>query len=399
MNKKLLMAAVGAALAATPMLAAQAATTLYGHMHMSLDSADNGSNSYGYVSSNSSRIGVKGDEDVGSGYKAIYQVESGAFAADSGTGGLGGTLRNTYVGFATSSWGAVKIGRYDTPFKDLGRKLDNFNEEVGDMRNLLSGSGTTQSLYDARVSNMIRYESPDIMGSGVTVNVLHTDNDGTEGPAPQGTGKPLTSLGVNWTSGPIFIGGAWQERKFNEGSSTGPLVTTIQGAGFGTVVAQNDHDEAWRLAGSYNWDAFTFGLLWQQLKDIAGSDLKQDAWAAMASYKMGNNLFKFQYLMADDFSGSTTGTSLGTTSNTGGSLWALGVDHMFSKSTLVYVNYAEANNDDNTAAYSVMSGNGGHGETLLPGGAGNGTNTTAGTGPIVGGDKVKAISAGMIINF
>ena len=179
MNKKLLIAAVGAALVAGPMLAAQADTTLYGHFHMSFDNLDNDNAQYGYVASNSTRIGVKGNEDLGGGLKGIYQVESGALAADTGVSGFGGQLRNTFMGFSGSSWGTVKVGRHDTPFKDLGRKLDNFNEEVGDMRNILSGSSTGASLYDARVSNMIRYESPNM--GGLTASVLHTSNTNTSG--------------------------------------------------------------------------------------------------------------------------------------------------------------------------------------------------------------------------
>ena len=50
MNKKLIMAAIGAALAAGPMMAAQAAPTVYGHMHMSLDSYDNGGSGFTYNS-------------------------------------------------------------------------------------------------------------------------------------------------------------------------------------------------------------------------------------------------------------------------------------------------------------------------------------------------------------
>src|SRR3989304_1240195 len=91
MNKKLLIAAVGAALVAGPMMAAQAAPTVYGHFHMSLDRYDNGkdatsagSTERGVMNSNSSRFGIKGDEDLGGGLKAIYQVEGGVFAADDG---------------------------------------------------------------------------------------------------------------------------------------------------------------------------------------------------------------------------------------------------------------------------------------------------------------------------
>ncbi len=374
MNKKLLIAAVGAAFA-VPMAVVHADTALYGHFHASMDNLNNGNAKYGYVASDSSRFGIKGSDDLGGGMKAIYQMESGAFALDSGVGstanGLGNQLRNTYVGFSGSSWGAVKIGRYDTPFKDLGRKLDNFNEEIGDMRNLLSGSTSVASLYDDRVSNMIRYESPDM--GGVTVTALHTSNNNNTGAAdsstntgegPTGTGKALNSLGVNWSSGPIFVGGAWQKDSFNKG---------------GAVT--KEHDSALRLAGSYTMSDLTVGLIYQDLKSIYGADLDQKAKGVMASYKMANNLFKFHYLTADDESGTACGTSC---ASTGGKLWALGVDHLFSKATMAYVNYATATNDSNTLGYSVMSGNAGHGE-----------NQNA----VTKGAKVKGLTAGMVVNF
>ncbi|MEK7207402.1 MAG: porin, partial [Pseudomonadota bacterium] len=114
MNKKILMAAVGMALVAGPMVAAHAASaTVYGHMHMSMDRYDNDVNEEGMMSNNSSRFGFKGDEDLGGGLKAIYQAESGVFTIDEGSG-FGGTLRTTYMGFA-GSWGTVKFGRHDTP--------------------------------------------------------------------------------------------------------------------------------------------------------------------------------------------------------------------------------------------------------------------------------------------
>lgn len=358
MNKKLLFAAVGAALSAAPMVVVHADTTLYGHLHESFENIDNGNSKNGFTSSNSSRFGIKGFEDLGGGQKAIYQMESGAFAMNDGTGGLGATLRNTYMGFA-GSWGAVKVGRYDSPFKELGRGLDNFNEEVGDMRNILSGSGATASIYDNRISNMIRYESPSM--GGVTANFLHSSSNGTQGPG--GTGNSVNSLGVNWNSGPIFVGGAYQKDGFQ------PNGTTIT----------KSHDSAWRLAGSYHMDDWMVGLLYQDLKDINGADLEQKGKGVAASYKLANNLIKFHYLTADDESGSCNPCS-----STGGKLWALGVDHSFSKSTLVYVNYAKAKNDSNQGGISVVSGNAGNGVTDLP---------------TKNGQSVKGITAGMILNF
>lgn len=321
MKKKLLMAAVGAALVAGPMVAANAAATLYGHFNMSMDRLDNDSgNEDGRMSNNASRIGVKGDEDLGGGLKAIYQLETGVAAIDEGTGGLGGTLRNSFVGFA-GSWGAVKLGRHDTPYKDLGRRLDNFNEAVGDTRNII-GDAT----YDKRVSNMIRYESPKFGDASVVVQ--NTSNDGVE--ATAATNKD-SSLGVNWSAGPLFLGAAWNE--------------------VGTATANDT--TGMRLAGSYTFNDIMLGLLWESLSDIGGtSGRDRDTMGFFASMKMGNNMFKLSYFDADKYD---------DVANTAGKLWAVGVDHSFSKTTKVYFNYASVDNDT-AATFNLASSYAGHGE-------------------------------------
>ncbi|MEW6330242.1 MAG: porin [Pseudomonadota bacterium] len=356
MKKKLLMAAVGAALVAGPMVAAHAAgATLYGHLHLSMDRFDSDIAERGFMANNSSRFGFKGDEDLGGGLKAIYQAESGIFGVDEG-GGFGGTLRNTFVGFA-GSWGAVKLGRHDTPYKDLGRKLDNFNEQVGDMRNII-GNGdaadgaTTSGSFDQRVSNMIRYESPNF--AGLNVVVQHTSNNGAEAGATGNTALKDNSLGVNWSSGPLFLGAAWNER--------------------GTTNVNNNDESGIRLAGSYTMDAFTIGLLWESLSDIGGvNGADRDAMGLAASMKMGNNKFKFHWLDAD---------KLDNAADTGGDMFAIGVDHTFSKTAMVYLNYASVSNDTN-ASFQTASGVAGHGDNLV----------------VTNGRDANAFSAGYILKF
>jgi predicted porin len=345
MKKKLLMAAVGAALVAGPMVAAHAAgATLYGHMHMSMDRYDNDVNEEGMMANNSSRFGIKGDEDLGGGLKAIYQLESGIAAIDEGTGGLGATLRNSFVGFS-GGWGTVKLGRHDTPYKDLGRKLDNFNEQVGDMRNVIGNRGT----YDKRISNMVRYDSPNF--GGLTAAVQHSSNDGSD--AAGNTANKDNSVGLNWTAGPLFLGAAW-----NETGNTG----------------SNNDTTGIRLAGAYTMNDFTFGLFWETLSDIAGtSGADRDALGFVAAMKMGNNKFKFHWLDADELSNAA---------NTGGDMWAIGVDHMFSKTALVYLNYASVGNDT-ASTFNTASGPGGHGDNLAA----------------VAGKDATAFSAGYILKF
>lgn len=333
MKKKLLMAAIGAALVAGPMVAANAAATLYGHFHMSLDRYDNDVNEEGFMANNSSRFGIKGNEDLGGGLKAIYQVESGIFNADEGTSGFGNTLRNTFMGF-DGNWGTVKFGRHDTPYKDLGRKLDGFNEQVGDMRNIIGNAGA----YDKRISNMIRYDSPKF--NGMNLAVQHSSNDGSD--AAGNTVNKDNSVGLNWAAGPLFLGAAW-----NETGNTG----------------SNNDTTGVRLAGSYTMNAFTLGLFWESLSDIGGtSGSDRDAMGFVASTKMGNNKFKFHWMEADELDNSA---------NTGGDMWAIGVDHMFSKTAVVYLNYASVGNDSATSVFDPASGPAGHGDNLATSANGN----------------------------
>ncbi len=345
MNKKLLIAAVGTALVAGPTVAVHAAPTLYGHFHMSFDRFDNDNNQEnGMLSNNSSRVGIKGNEDLGGGLKAIYQVESGIINPDEGGGGFGATLRNSFIGF-TGSWGTVKVGRHDTPYKDLGRKLDNFNEEIGDARNII-GSG----VFDNRVSNMIRYESPQFAG-GWSAVVQHTSNNGTD--ALTNAVNTDNSFGINWSAGPIFLGLAWNE----QGSTSTDDPTGI------------------RLVGSYTMNDWTLGLFWESLSDLGGvSGADRDILGLIASLKMGNNKLKFHYYDAD---------KIDTVANSGGSLIAIGVDHNFSKLTKMYVNYATTDNDA-AAAFNTASGNGGHDPASLAAAAGK---------------DAKTYSVGMIVNF
>jgi predicted porin len=355
MKKKLLMAAVGAALVAGPVVAAHAAgATLYGHMHMSLDRFDNGDTlERGFISSNSTRFGIKGNEDLGGGLKAIYQIESGGLAADTGASGMGGTLRNTFVGF-TGAFGTVKVGRHDTPFKDLGRKLDNFNEQVGDARNAI-GSGGANALFnwDQRVSNMIRYESPDF--GGLQVKYLYGTAEGASVATP---GADLNSVSLTWSAGPIWAGLGYETHKTNT----------------------SEDETGIRLLGSYTFNDIMLGLFWEDLSDLEGTTGEDTSTLGLiAAMKMGNNKFKFHWYEVDDLGGPNGG------SGTGGSLFALGVDHTFSKTSMVYFNYAKSDNDSNASFINVASANGGHGNV---------------TALSASGDKSPTgYTAGVIINF
>lgn len=352
MNKKLLIAVVGAALVAGPMLAAQAAPTVYGSFHMSLDRYDvdtsaTATTERGLLNSNSSRFGLKGDEDLGGGLKSIYQVESGVFNADTGVGGLGDTLRNTYVGFAGTAWGSVKLGRHDSPVKDLSRAIDMFNEQIGDSRNVIGNVGT----FDQRVNNMVRYDSADL--SGIRFALQYSTPE-------VNTATRNVSGNVTFTQGPFYVGLGYETHSFSSSS---------------TLKDEKD----FRLVGKFNMDALVFSALYETMDDLGGaSGRDRKAWGLGAGFKMANNLLKLQYYSTDKQDGQTA--------QNGGKIWGLGVDHSLSKTTMLYANYALASNDSGTTAFNVSSSTGGHGTTNVP---------TVGKS---GGDS-KAYSFGTIIKF
>jgi predicted porin len=368
MNKKLLIAAVGAALVAGPMLAAQADTVVYGHFHESYDSYDNGGaaaaltangstipavtdTQNGLLNSNSSRIGIKGSEDLGAGLKAIYQVESGAFNADDGSGGLSNQLRNTYMGFAGSQWGSVKFGRHDTPVKDMSRKIDMFNEEIGDMR-----IGIAYARFDNRASNMLRYDSPSF--SGIQAAVLYSASE-------VNSDFTTTSANVTWSQGPIYVGLGYE-------------VHMTHTSNLSATQAADDESDI-RLVGMWNiTPEFYIAAIYDQVSNVAFNDsIDGSTWGVGGGFKFSNNLIKAQYL-------SVAATDEANPDN-GATGWAIGIDHYFSKTTKVYLDYASVDNDA-AQNVNVSSSYAGHG-------------ATAGVPAVGAGQSPTAVSVGMVINF
>jgi predicted porin len=108
------------------------------------------------------RFGLKGQEDLGGGLKAIFQLENGF---DPGTGQLnqGGRLfgRQAYVGLTGNTWGTFTMGRQYDPSVDMVQPLTGDNywgaafATPGDIDNYDN---------DLRVSNSVKYVSPTFGG-------------------------------------------------------------------------------------------------------------------------------------------------------------------------------------------------------------------------------------------
>ena len=174
--------AIASAIALASITAAHAAPTVYGKAFLTLDymstdyEASNKSDEDTFkLTSNQSRIGFKGEDDLTDTTKLVYQLEYG-IDVDADTNGKGQFYsRNTYVGLAHNTMGTVLVGRNDTPLKLAQNKVDVFNDTLFDMANAgVSGEN--------RANNTLAYQSPVIVGMPVSfmaaTALSETDTDG-----------------------------------------------------------------------------------------------------------------------------------------------------------------------------------------------------------------------------
>jgi len=368
MNKTLIAMAVAGVMAAP--MAAQADATVYGKIHVSIDSGDTGgadaTSTIGdlgdkasglFWQSNSGRIGFKGSEDLGGGLKAIWQFESNA---SFGSGSNSWGQRNSYLGLS-GGWGTVVGGRHDTPHKTMGRWFDLFGDQVGDSRNIIQYAGgligdelgTTN--WDSRPGNVVAYTTP-TFGGGFDVRVAYVLDDAVE------DSTALSAYG-RWKTGNWLVGLAYETQ---DTGATGPD-TSSSATSMRAGVQWNPG--AWKLNAFYQTTADNGGA--------SGFDFA--ALGLGAGFKMGKNFLKAQYYMTDnDFLGA---------SNTDAATLAVGWDYNMSKRTTAYIAYATTDNDD--FAYNCADA-GGHGGEVC--GRALTTNTEFGQDPSV-------ISVGMIHKF
>lgn len=161
MKKNLIAIAAGALIIAAPSVSLAADTKVYGRFNVGLESQKDeigigkGKDTQFVVQdqNNSSRLGFKGEEDLGvGGLTAIYQLEYGIDPW--GSEGSTFSARNIFVGLK-GGFGTVRLGKFDTPMKDAGAKVDLFNDEsIGDITSLLRG--------EERVNDIIQYTTPTI---------------------------------------------------------------------------------------------------------------------------------------------------------------------------------------------------------------------------------------------
>jgi len=331
MNKKLIAIGIAAVLAAP--FAAQAGVEVYGQARVSVDFNNNADDNTGMeksnmsLSDNASRLGFKGDEDLGGGNSLLWQLEEGV-AFDANTAFTG---RQSFVGVA-GGFGTVLGGKLDTPYKTSTNSWDPFVDTKADYNALMGG--------DLRTENTVAYVTPNINGfTGAIGYIFPTAGSADDNLPMTKTEKKQNaySLCGNYAQGPLKVAAAYE-------------VLTKQGATPASPGAEPDNASSWKIGATYTiQDATTLGLIYEN-QDVGGEVKDHNNIYFLATHKLGDTTLKLAYTKADKWSG--TGLD-----QTGATQISVGASHALTKNTEVYALYSQISNDD-SADYGLNGGPG-----------------------------------------
>ena len=331
-----------ALLVATLPAAAFADVTIYGTLKAGVEYNDNGTTKQTNIDDLGSRIGFKGTEDLGSGLKAIWQVETGfavdgnpsQYASSNGTNSQGGTFanRNSFLGLQ-SNLGTLRFGNVSNFLdSDMG------TVDVWQYNSNALGLGIF-TRDGVRLKNSVRYDLPSVV-SGLTAALQYGTKESKGG---ETTDRETSVLGLGYENSGFFGKYAYTHQS--------KAAAAANSFGLNDVA-----NEKHRLEVGYNANNLYVGVAYQQEK--GGQDvtwissltnpgqLSQAAqatdkaqtkeYALTAAYTFGAITPKFSYVKGNDI--KVGGQTL---ANSGYDQYVLGADYALSKRTTIGAQYGD----------------------------------------------------------
>lgn len=283
MNKKLVAAALGLAFAA-PVFADSSNVTLYGRIHQTLDHQSGETRTGGVtnqaggsfvVEDASSRLGVRGVEDLGGGLSAIFAYEFGVTtdevadnAVDVGAANPASnspmSTRHAYLGLK-GAYGLFVVGSQDggndsqAPLYNQASLIGSVSNNGGPLTTVGGGGAITSNTWaiqrQQRVGNSFGYAGN---FGGVQINARHSmqgDNDQSNNTATAVKENDFraTEIAATYKVGNLTVGGGFanfDQQELNNPLGVTDIERTIQGVAtynFGSftvagLVAQNSYE-------------------------------------------------------------------------------------------------------------------------------------------------------------
>jgi predicted porin len=259
----------------------------------------------------SSRLGFRGNEDLGGGLSAQFQIEH-RFDPDTGAQSVPGVFwaGRSYVQLTSAGMGSVYLGREYVPAYWVAVKSDPFGQDgvgqVGSVYGFAGFSSTTNSGSNTRTSNTVGFKSADF--SGLTVQAATGLSETTQ------TGRN-DGFNVEYKGGPFYAGLGYAK---------------IKG---GTIADSN------RLVNaSLQYDLGVANLIgfYAQSKTNFGRDTNK-TWSLATTAPIAGGKLKAAYTIFDPAGGNNKQKKFG-----------LGYDYPLSKRTNLYADLGVAKEDQRT---------------------------------------------------
>ncbi len=232
MLKKLIPAAALLALTG----AAQAQVTIYGladvgFAQTTTEDESNTAPSLKFGGNSTTRVGLKGSTDLGSGIKGNFQLETSAINIDGKLGGGNDVLfgRQAWVG-ASGAFGEIRAGRQDSVgFQTM------IGFDLNGASNTASASGAAGIdgglLFSALGTRSVQYIAPTVGGFKIHAGYQSAD---TSGPKTVAGGKASAGLGLTFTSGGLAVAATMTTKNMTGGNDVSAMAASYD---FGVLKA------------------------------------------------------------------------------------------------------------------------------------------------------------------
>ena len=288
--------------------------TLFGKANLSIASLDDDNGSSTSVDSHSSRVGVKGNiESKGSleiGYRFVWQIDM-ADEAKSSNDHI--KSREQYISLK-DSWGEVRIGRHDTPYKKAGKKsVEFFSDSYADWNNIITKS------HDKRADSSLSYYKT--LGPA-KLSVMYAGGDDT--PTGDNLGE-IMSGAADMKFGDLSLALAYQDIEVD-------------------IVNADPATTATKVVVGYKLGATSVGIAAENIDEDGSPDTTNTMFSLKHKIDDSNTI-KLTYGVAEE---TTPGLDDPT-------MMALGIDHKLSDSATAFAYWADGS-DGGLAADAKLAG-------------------------------------------
>lgn len=317
---------------------ALAEVTIYGSINASIESVQaKGSGTSELqrmtrINTGNSWLGFKGNEDLGDGLKAFWQIDSNLRSFeqggvnDMGQPAIMGT-RNSFVGLA-GEWGRIYVGNSDSAYKALSDwRLDPFVNTTGDMFAGIFDQGA------ARLTNSVHYFSPAMGGFRVGASYSFDES------------KPIAKDGSAQNNHRISLAGRYDVDALSLG-----LGYDVQGSKLNAAKTTIDYYRRTYAQASASYlfpSGTTVGAAFERdSKDNKGiPDTTQDGWIASVTQNFGRTNISLAYSVH----GKLQNAAVGQPNDYKASQWLIGAMYDVSKNTQLYTFATRINNNSRSA--------------------------------------------------